>query len=307
MSDQTVKSSSRALAPYKPTPLALPQAPGDLEAFIRAANQAPILTPEREHELAVRLRDEGDVDAARELVMSHLRLVISIARQYLGYGLPFSDLIQEGNIGLMKAVKRFNPDHGTRLVTFAMTWIRSEIQEYVIRNWRLVRVATTKSQRKLFFNLRSLKDDTKALRPNDIDRIAETLDVKPAEVAEMERRMGGAEMTIDEPASGEDESFAPEDWLYSEADEPIQKIEDAHRESILDEGLRSAIEKLDERSRRIIQERWLYNEVEGKKGATLADLSKEFGVSQERVRQIEKKALEQLKGILQQEGVAKNV
>lgn len=292
---------SRALAP------AFTGSLGNIEAYIAEVNRLPILTQEQETALAKAYQEKNDLMVAQQLIMSHLRLVVSVARNYLGYGLPYADLIQEGNIGLMKAVKRFNPDHGTRLVTFAMTWIRSEIQEYVIRNWRLVRVATTKSQRKLFFNLRSLKDDTKALRPNDIDRIAETLDVKPAEVAEMERRMGGAEMTIDEPSSGEDEAFAPEDWLYSEADEPIQKIEDAHRESILDEGLRSAIEKLDERSRRIIQERWLYNEVEGKKGATLADLSKEFGVSQERVRQIEKKALEQLKGILQQEGVAKNV
>lgn len=298
MSSEVTKTT--ALTPYKPKPLAIPDSLGNLEAFIRAANQAPILSPERERELAIKLRDEGDVDAARELVMSHLRLVVSIARQYLGYGLPFSDLIQEGNIGLMKAVKRFNPDHGTRLVTFAMTWIRSEIQEYVVRNWRLVRVATTKSQRKLFFNLRSMKGDTKVLKPTDIKEIAHSLNVKTTDVMEMERRMGGNEFTIDEPSSSTDEeTIAPEDWLYEESDEPLQKIEEARKEQILDQGLKEALSQLDERSRRIISERWLYNEIEGHKGATLADLAQEFGISQERVRQIEKKALQQMREFLQ--------
>ena len=166
------KGPSTALAPYKPTPLAIPDASlGSLEEYIRAANKAPILSAEREHELAVRLQEHGDMEAAGELVMSHLRLVISIARQYQGYGLPFGDLIQEGNIGLMKAVKRFNPNNGARLVTFAMTWIKSEIQEYVLRNWRLVKVATTKSQRKLFFNLRKLKDDTKLLGTSEAEKL----------------------------------------------------------------------------------------------------------------------------------------
>jgi RNA polymerase sigma-32 factor len=296
--DEKTKSSSRALTPYKPKPLAIPDSNSDLDAFIRAANQAPILTPEREKELAHRLRKDGDMEAAKELILSHLRLVISIARQYLGYGLPFSDLVQEGNIGLMKAVKRFDPEHGARLVTFAMTWIRSEIQEYVIRNWRLVRVATTKSQRRLFFNLRSMKEDAKALNTHEINEIAEKLEVKPSDVVEMEKRMGGAEVAIDEPGSPDGEGTAPADWLYEEKDEPVAQIEMEHKEELLSEGLKSAVQRLDPRSRRIIEARWLFDESDGSKGATLAELAEEFHVSQERIRQIEKKALQQLKDYL---------
>ena len=227
--DEKKKSPSTALAPYKPTPLAIPDASlGSLEEYIRAANKAPILSAEREHELAVRLQEHGDMEAAGELVMSHLRLVISIARQYQGYGLPFGDLIQEGNIGLMKAVKRFNPNNGARLVTFAMTWIKSEIQEYVLRNWRLVKVATTKSQRKLFFNLRKLKDDTKLLGTSEAEKIAETLDVKPAEVFEMEKRMLGSDVEIDEPSGGAEEGTAPSEWLTDERDTPKTRSPAAH-------------------------------------------------------------------------------
>ena len=282
-----------ALAPYKPTPLAIPDASlGSLEEYIRAANKAPILSAEREHELAVRLQEHGDMEAAGELVMSHLRLVISIARQYQGYGLPFGDLIQEGNIGLMKAVKRFNPNNGARLVTFAMTWIKSEIQEYVLRNWRLVKVATTKSQRKLFFNLRKLKDDTKLLGTSEAEKIAETLDVKPSEVFEMEKRMLGSDVEIDEPSGGTDEGMAPSEWLTDERDTPENTIENR---------LPEAVKKLDDRSRRIIEARWLYNDQDGSKGATLADLAKEMGVSQERVRQLEKKAFATLKTYLKED------
>lgn len=292
------KKPCTALAPYKPTPLAIPDTgSGTLADFIRAANRAPILTPEREHELAVRLHDKGDMEAAGELIMSHLRLVISIARQYQGYGLPFSDLIQEGNIGLMKAVKRFNPHNGARLVTFAMTWIRSEIQDYVLKNWRLVKVATTKSQRKLFFNLRKMKDDTKLLGLDDANRIAEQLEVKPSEVFEMEQRMTGADVVIDEPSGGEKDS-APEDWLFDEGDDPDSRLKQARYEEVLSTELPEAVKKLDPRSRRIIEARWLFDESKDKKGATLADLAAELGVSQERVRQLEKKAFAVLKSEL---------
>lgn len=300
MSNDITKPVSTALAPYKPTPLAIPDASSDLEAFIRAANKIPLLTPEREHELAVRYRDDQDLEAARELVVSHLRLVISIARQFLGYGLPFSDLIQEGNIGLMKAVKRFDPDQGTRLVTFAMTWIRSEIQEYVIKNWRLVKVATTKSQRKLFFNLRSMKNENKPLTYDQAKDIADKLGVKEGEVLEMERRLDGGEYGIDEPTSQGEDNISPEDWLYDEKDSPEQMIASEEREQILQVGLEQAIKQLDPRSQRIISQRWLYNDVKGEKAATLADLAKEFGISQERVRQIEQKAFAKLRTILQE-------
>ncbi len=300
--DEKKKSPSTALAPYKPTPLAIPDASlGSLEEYIRAANKAPILSAEREHELAVRLQEHGDMEAAGELVMSHLRLVISIARQYQGYGLPFGDLIQEGNIGLMKAVKRFNPNNGARLVTFAMTWIKSEIQEYVLRNWRLVKVATTKSQRKLFFNLRKLKDDTKLLGTSEAEKIAETLDVKPAEVFEMEKRMLGSDVEIDEPSGGAEEGTAPSEWLTDERDTPENTIARGVYENTIENLLPEAVKKLDDRSRRIIEARWLYNDQDGSKGATLADLAKEMGVSQERVRQLEKKAFATLKTYLKED------
>lgn len=299
--DEKQQCHSTALAPYKPTPLAIPDAGmGSLEEYIRMANKAPILSAEREHELAVRLQKNGDMEAAGELIMSHLRLVISIARQYQGYGLPFADLIQEGNVGLMKAVKRFNPDNGARLVTFAMTWIRSEIQDYVLKNWRLVKVATTKSQRKLFFNLRKLKEDTKLLGLEEANRIAEELDVKPAEVFEMEKRMLGSDIEIDEPTDNE-ESAAPSDWLSDDRDTPESRLARGRYENTLDKRLPDAVQKLDERSRRIIEARWLYDETDGRKGATLADLAKEMGVSQERVRQLEKRAFSTLKTYLEED------
>ena len=241
------------------------------------------------------------MEAAGELVMSHLRLVISIARQYQGYGLPIGDLIQEGNIGLMKAVKRFNPNNGARLVTFAMTWIKSEIQEYVLRNWRLVKVATTKSQRKLFFKLRKLKDDTKLLGTSEAEKIAETLDVKPAEVFEMEKRMLGSDVEIDEPSGGAEEGTAPSEWLTDERDTPENTIARGVYENTIENRLPEAVKKLDDRSRRIIEARWLYNDQDGSKGATLADLAKEMGVSQERVRQLEKKAFATLKTYLKED------
>lgn len=300
--EEKKKGPGTALAPYRPTPLAIPDASvGSIEEYIRAANRAPILTPEREKELAERLRDTGDMEAAGELVMSHLRLVVSIARQYQGYGLPFGDLIQEGNIGLMKAVKRFDPNNGARLVTFAMTWIKAEIQEYVLRNWRLVKVATTKSQRKLFFNLRKLKDDTKLLGVDDANKIAQQLDVKPAEVFEMEKRMLGSDVEIDEPSGNEDNNVSPAEWLTDERDTPESTIARGNYENTIENALPEAVKKLDSRSRRIIEARWLYNDQDGSKGATLADLAKEMGVSQERIRQLEKKAFSTLKTYLEED------
>lgn len=298
MSKEEKKSPSTAIVPYRPKPLALLEdGLGTLEDYIRAANRAPLLTPEREHELAVRLRDTGDAEAAGELIMTHLRLVVSIARQFQGYGLPFSDLIQEGNIGLMKAVKRFDPDRGARLVTFAMTWIKAEIQEYVIKNWRLVKIATTKSQRKLFFNLNKLKDEPRLLTLTEASKIADKLDVKTSEVFEMEERLTGGDITIDHGPDDQDQKV-PEDWLSAEEDAPEQKIEAAGYETLLQTGLPQAVRRLDARSRKIIESRWLFDETAAKKGATLADLANEFGISQERVRQLEKKALATLKDYL---------
>ncbi len=294
------KPKSTALAPYRPTPLALRGTPGSLEEYIRAANAAPLLTEERERELAVRLRDHDDLDAASELITSHLRLVISIARQYLGYGLPFPDLIQEGNIGLMKAVKRFDPDNGARLVTFAMTWIRAEIQDYVIKNWKLVKVATTKAQRKLFFNLRSMKEGSEALTMEQTNKIAQELEVRPADVKEMELRLLGHDVSLDTSPTQDDDDSPMEDWLEAEGDSPDEMLEQSLYNKALNRDLPKAIEQLDERSRRIIQARWLYDETT-QKGATLEDMSKEFGISKERVRQIEKKALNKLKDILDSE------
>lgn len=294
------KPKSTALAPYHPTPLALRGTPGSLEEYIRAANAAPILSAEREKELALRLREHEDVEAASELITSHLRLVISIARQYLGYGLPFPDLIQEGNIGLMKAVKRFDPNNGARLVTFAMTWIRAEIQDYVIRNWKLVKVATTKAQRKLFFNLRSMKESSDALTPEQTNKIARDLEVRPIDVKEMEQRLLGHDVSLDEPPAFDDDEKPVADWLEAEGDSPEELLEQSLYNRALDRDLPKAISQLDERSRRIIQARWLYDEAH-EKGATLEDMSQELGISKERVRQIEKKALQKLKDILDTE------
>ncbi|MCD8339873.1 MAG: RNA polymerase sigma factor RpoH [Burkholderiales bacterium] len=294
------RPSSRSLTIYKPAPLVpASTGSGSLDEYIRMAKLAPVLSPERERELALLLRDKGDVKAASELITSHLRLVISIARQYMGYGLPFPDLIQEGNIGLMKAVKRFDPDKGARLVTFAMTWIRSEIQEFVIRNWKLVKVATTKSQRKLFFNLRSMKEDTDTLTYEQTQKIASELEVKPREVKEMEMRLLGHDVSLDAPVGEESTDWTPEDWLYEEDSEPSERLARAQYESLLDKGLPAAIEKLAPRSKKIIKARWLYDETKGR-GATLADLATEMGISQERVRQLEKKALGELKKILEE-------
>ena len=273
--------------------LPMPSAVGNLDAYIQAANRFPMLTEAEEMSLARRFRDEEDLDAARQLVLSHLRLVVSIARGYLGYGLPHADLIQEGNIGLMKAVKRYDPDRGVRLVSFAIHWIKAEIHEYVIRNWRLVKVATTKAQRKLFFNLRSLKPGSEALTPGQTQTVAQQLGVKPEEVTEMETRLSGHDMAL-EANDDDDEKFAPIAWLADSHNEPTRVIEAREYDRLQSDGLRAALESLDERSRRIVEARWL---AEGE-AATLHELAAEFGVSAERIRQIEAKALQKMKGVL---------
>ena len=278
-----------------PMTLPAPVSAGSIESYIQAVNRVPLLTPEREQELALRLRDNNDLDAARELVLSHLRLVVSVARGYLGYGLPHADLIQEGNIGLMKAVKRFDPARNVRLVSFAIHWIKAEIHEYILRNWRLVKVATTKAQRKLFFNLRSMKQDTSALTGEDVRRVASELKVKPEEVREMETRLSGRELAF-EAEDDADEAFAPAQYLAADPEsEPSRALEAKQDGRVATEGLQAALEALDERSRRIIEARWLREN----DPATLHDLAAEFKVSAERIRQLEARAMARMKTLMQ--------
>jgi RNA polymerase sigma-32 factor len=273
--------------------LAIPSTSGSLESYIQTANQFPILSVEEERELGRRLRRDNDLDAARQLVLSHLRVVVAIARGYLGYGLPHADLIQEGNIGLMKAVKRFDPERGVRLVSFAVHWIRAEIHEFILRNWRIVKIATTKAQRKLFFNLRSLKQSLNTLGTTEVSDIARKLGVKPEEVVEMETRFTGQDVAL-EGQNDDDEAFTPIAYLAATGAGPAQSLEEEETEQRRTNGLAKALEHLDARSRRIIEARWL-NE---KDPATLHDLADEFGVSAERIRQIEGKALAKMKGII---------
>ncbi|WP_132136798.1 RNA polymerase sigma factor RpoH [Pseudoduganella sp. UC29_71] len=269
---------------------------GNLDAYISAVNRLPMLTPEDEKRLGRNLKENNDLGAAQELVLSHLRLVVSIARGYLGYGLPHADLIQEGNIGLMKAVKRFDADQGVRLVSYAMHWIKAEIHEYILKNWRLVKVATTKAQRKLFFNLRSHKTGLDAMSPAQIDQLAKLLDVKREEVIEMETRLSGRDIALESPTDDEDDKFAPIAYLSSEQSEPTRVLEAEQVTRLHSEGLETALGKLDPRSRRIVEARWLAND-DGS-GATLHTLADEFGVSAERIRQIEAAALKKMKGAL---------
>jgi len=269
-------------------------AAGSLDQYIQSVNRMPMLSEQQEVELATRLRDEGDVDAARQLVMSHLRVVVAIARGYLGYGLPHADLIQEGNIGLMKAVKRFDPTRGVRLVSFAIHWIKAEIHEYILKNWRLVKIATTKAQRKLFFNLRGMKQDSSTLQPAEVRSIAAQLGVKPEEVVEMETRLTGRDIPLDAGSDDEDERFAPIAYLPDPHAEPSELVEQAELADLQDSGLRDALASLDERSRAIVQRRWL---AEGD-SATLHELAAEYGVSAERIRQIEAKAMQKMRGML---------
>ena len=269
---------------------------GNIDAYISAVNRLPMLTQEEEVSLARRWRETNDLAAAQGLVLSHLRLVVSIARGYLGYGLPHADLIQEGNIGLMKAVKRFDPEQGVRLVSYAMHWIKAEMHEYILKNWRLVKVATTKAQRKLFFNLRSHKEGLDSMTPSQVDALAKTLNVKREEVIEMETRLSGRDIALESPTDDEDDKFSPIAYLSSDSSEPSKVLEAQRFDRLQSEGLQSALEKLDPRSRRIVEARWLAND-DGS-GATLHELADEFGVSAERIRQIEAVALKKMKGSL---------
>ncbi|MBK7416765.1 MAG: RNA polymerase sigma factor RpoH [Dechloromonas sp.] len=277
--------------------LPIPSALGNIDAYIQAANRYPMLSGAEETQLAERFHKDGDVEAARQLVLSHLRLVISIARGYLGYGLPHADLIQEGNIGLMKAVKRFDPARGVRLVSFAMHWIKAEIHEYILKNWRQVKVATTKAQRKLFFNLRSMKSDYEGvdtLSGTQANEIAQRLGVKQEEVIEMETRLSGRDMALEGSPDDSDEAFAPIDYLADSRYEPTRVLENKAIARLENEGLQEALAILDPRSRRIVEARWLNDD----EGATLHDLAAEFDVSAERIRQIEVKALQKMRGVL---------
>ncbi len=275
--------------------LPMPSAVGSLEGYIQTVNRFPVLSQQEEFALATRFKTENDLDAARELVLSHLRVVVSVARGYAGYGLPQADLIQEGNIGLMKAVKRYDPDRGVRLVSFALHWIRAEIHEFVVRNWRLVKIATTKAQRKLFFNLRSMKQGLEPVKPQQISEIAQQLNVSERDVVEMEARFAGHEIALEPSGSDDEESYAPIHYLAnSEEHEPSHILETAEHEHLQTSGLANALSGLDERSRRIVEARWL---CEGD-AATLHELAAEFNVSAERIRQIEQKALGKMHAVL---------
>ena len=309
MTNQTgVSSSALAVA----NPWAMVPALGNLDAYISTANRLPMLTLEQEQEFSRKFRDHNDLEAAGKLVLSHLRLVVSVSRQYLGYGLPHGDLIQEGNIGLMKAVKRFDPDQGVRLVSYALHWIKAEIHEYILKNWRMVKVATTKAQRKLFFNLRSMKqryksDDAAAdvgthretLNEQQIDAMARDLKVKREEVIEMETRLSGGDVLLD-PGSSDDgeEAFGPIAYLTDTAHEPTAMIESRQRDVLASDGIATALNSLDERSRRIVEERWLKVNDDNSGGMTLHDLASEYGVSAERIRQIEVAAMKKMKKAL---------
>jgi RNA polymerase sigma-32 factor len=261
-----------------------------LDAYIRQVNALPMLSQQEEVDLANRYHQQNDLEAAGKLVMSHLRVVVSVARGYAGYGLPQADLIQEGNIGLMKAVKRFQPARGVRLFSFAIHWIKAEIHEYILRNWRLVRIATTKAQRKLFFNLRSMRQGLQALTHQEAQRIADDLGVKREEVLEMETRLAGQDVALMAEDS-EDDAFAPIDWLADTDHEPTAVLERRAYDRLQGPQLEAALEALDARSRRIVEARWLGDD----SGATLHELAAEFGVSAERIRQIESKALQKMK------------
>ncbi len=297
--------AATALAPANTWALVPPL--GNLDAYISAVNRLPLLTPEEEQDYARRLKEHNDLDAAGRLVMSHLRLVVSISRQYLGYGLPQGDLIQEGNVGLMKAVKRFDPDQGVRLVSYAMHWIKAEIHEYILKNWRMVKVATTKAQRKLFFNLRSMKQGFKAealdagahresLSEHEIDLVAEQLNVKREEVIEMETRLAGGDVLLDpSPSDDGEQAYGPIAYLSDKAHEPTAMIESRQRDMLATDGIAQALAGLDERSRHIVQERWLKVNDDGSGGMTLHELAAVYGVSAERIRQIEVAAMKKMK------------
>jgi len=300
-------SSTAALAVRDPW--ALVPSLGNLDAYISATNRIPLLTLDEEQSLARRLRDTGDVQAAGRMVLSHLRLVVSISRQYLGYGLPHGDLIQEGNVGLMKAVKRFDPDQGVRLVSYAMHWVKAEIHEYILKNWRMVKVATTKAQRKLFFNLRSMKQTLKndaidaethrsTLTQSEVDSVALKLNVKREEVLEMETRLSGGDVALEPQTDDGEESYAPIAYLADDASEPTRVLEAQRRDWLSGDGISLALETLDARSRRIVEERWLKVNDDSSGGMTLHALADEYGVSAERIRQIEVAAMKKMRKAL---------
>jgi RNA polymerase sigma-32 factor len=268
---------------------------GSIDAYISSINRLPMLSAAEEVRLAREYRDQENLDAAKTLVMSHLRLVASIARQYLGYGLPHADLIQEGNIGLMKAVKRYDPEQGTRLVTYSIHWIKAEIHEYILKNWRMVKIATTKAHRKLFFNLRSNKPSLSALSSTEIDHLAKALDVRQEDVREMEKRLAGGDVAIEANDSSDEDSFAPINWLTDDRYEPSQVIAKQAQDELQGPGIERALSSLDERSRRIISARWLNVSDDGSGASTLHELAAELNVSAERVRQIETAALKKMK------------
>ncbi len=270
--------------------LSLPSV-ASLDHYIQAVNRIPLLTQEQETALATRFQEQQDLEAARALVLSHLRLVVAIARGYRGYGLAYSDLIQEGNVGLMKAVKRFDPTRGVRLVSFAVHWIRAEIHEFVLRNWRIVKVATTKAQRKLFFNLRSMKPGFGSLGSDEVNAVATALNVRPEDVVEMETRLGGQDVALDPLSDSDEDNYAPIAYLVGSDDDPGRILEHEEGARNRSEGLAQALASLDPRSRRIIESRWLREE----DPLTLHQLADEFGISAERVRQVEAQAMKKMR------------
>jgi len=273
--------------------LPVPSVVGSLDAYISAVHRIPVLTQDEEQALSRRYNEKEDLDSARQLVMSHLRFVVHVARGYSGYGLQMADLIQEGNIGLMKAVKRFDPDQGVRLVSFAVHWIRAEMHEFILRNWRIVKVATTKAQRKLFFNLRKSKKRLGWMNAEEVRTVAKDLGVPEATVREMESRLSGRDIGFEAPADAdEDAKPAPEAFLIDEGADPYENVADADQADNQLDTLSTALRKLDERSRDIIQRRWLNEEK-----ATLQDLADEYGVSAERIRQVEANAMKKMRSL----------
>ncbi|WP_418321374.1 RNA polymerase sigma factor RpoH [Piscinibacter sakaiensis] len=309
MTTMNLSTSASGSALTVRDPWALVPSLGNLDAYISAVNRIPMLTAEQETSLARRLRASGDLQAAGQLVLSHLRLVVSISRQYLGYGLPHGDLIQEGNVGLMKAVKRFDPEQGVRLVSYAMHWIKAEIHEYILKNWRMVKVATTKAQRKLFFNLRSMKQNMKSdavdadthrgtLTQSEVDNVASMLNVKREDVLEMETRLSGGDVALEPQTDDGEESYAPIAYLADSHHEPTEVIEAQHRDWLASDGIAMALDVLDDRSRRIVEERWLKVNDDSSGGMTLHELASEYGVSAERIRQIEVAAMKKMRKAL---------
>lgn len=272
------------------TSLSLPPI-ASLDLYIQAVNRIPLLTAKEETRLAKKLKEEEDLEAARLLIMSHLRLVVSIARRFNGYGLSFGDLIQEGNVGLMKAVKRYDYENGARLVSFAVHWIKAEIHEFVLKNWRIVKVATTKAQRKLFFNLRSMKSSLDSLSNKEIHQISEELNVKVSDVTEMETRLSGSDLTLDPLGDNEEDDYSPISYLQSANLEPSAVLEQKQMGLVQKEGLAAALANLDDRSRAIIEARWLNDDDQ----STLHELAAQYGISAERIRQIEAQAMKKMK------------